>query len=189
MKRRFITPCFVACILFATESALRADATNAPTQPELERPHHLLAPTGLTANQPGIAGIAIGGPVGVLTDQQRTSYENALEAMRGRFLELNAKLRAARQDFLNTSVTVKFDENLIRQKALAAAQIEADLAVIRIKALSEVQPPLSPEQIEKIKSGRPGPMRQFGRPGFDRQRRQESPAVTNGDVNGLPPKQ
>jgi Spy/CpxP family protein refolding chaperone len=184
MRRTLLTVGIFACTLFSTTSILRAQTNNAPAQ-DPERPHKLLAPTGLAASQPNIAGVAIGGPVGVLTDQQRASYETIMSAMRGRILELDSRLHAARQDLLNTSVGTKFDEKLVREKALAAARIEAELTVLRIKAYSEVQPPLSPEQIAKVKAGEPGPMRRLQRRGLPG----ESPGTTNQDANGLPPKQ
>jgi Spy/CpxP family protein refolding chaperone len=179
MRATLFTSCFAACILFSTSTTLRADPTNAPVQNP--RPgFRPLAPTGLNAGQnPGIAGFALGGPVGALTDQQRASYQVTMKELRPKFAELDAKLRAARQDLLDTSVTGKFDENVIRQKALAAAKIEAEMTVLRVKAFSQVQPPLTPEQIEKIKSGQPGPMRTLHR---------ESTTTTNRDDNGLPPK-
>ena len=135
-----------------------------------------------------VGGIALGGPVGVLTDPQRASYETALTNERGRMLELQAKLRAARQDFLVTSLDQKFDENVLRQKAFVAARFEAEMAVIRAKAMSQVQPPLTPEQIEKIKAGQPGPVRPLGRQQIERPVQRQPPTGTNQDVNGLPPK-
>lgn len=139
--------------------------------------------------QAGVQGFALGGPVGVLDDQQRASYMAAMGRQRAKMLELDAQLRIAREAFVAASVDQKFDENAMREKAMAAYRIEAEMAVMRAKALSEVQPPLTAEQIEKIKTGQPGQVRQL------RPRQQlENPAPrnpvvnTNADVNGLPPK-
>jgi Spy/CpxP family protein refolding chaperone len=166
MRRILFTSSFLACILACSVS--RAQTTGGIHPGE----------------NPAITGIAIGGPVGVMTDEQRASYQTTLRAMHGQIAELDAKLRAARQDVLDTTLTTKFDENVIREKAFAAARIEAELAVIRAKALSQVQPPLSAEQIEKIKNGRPGPMHPI-----EHAPRREAPPETNNDKNGLPPKQ
>jgi Spy/CpxP family protein refolding chaperone len=178
MRRTLFTFGYAAGILLAASFSLRAEPAGAALNPPAARGS--LAAAG----QNNVAGYALGGPVGVMTDEQRASYQTTLRAMHGRIAELDAKLRVARQDVLDTALTTKFDENVIREKALAAARIEAELAVIRAKALSQVQPPLSAEQIEKIKSGRPGPMRPLERPP-----RGESRAGTNHDDNGLPPKQ
>jgi Spy/CpxP family protein refolding chaperone len=128
--------------------------------------------------------------MGVLTDEQRTSYQAALGRERGLMMELQTKLRVARQELVNASVGQKFDENVMRQKALAVSRLEAEMTVLRAKALSEVQPPLTPEQIEKMKTRQPGParpLRQGERPAL-----RPPPAAaavnTNQDVNGLPPK-
>src|SRR4051812_14003930 len=61
-----------------------------------------------SANQQDIAGFALGGPVGVLTDQQRESYVAAMKSERPRLAELQAKVLAARQEMLVASVTGKF---------------------------------------------------------------------------------
>jgi Spy/CpxP family protein refolding chaperone len=163
MRRILLTFSFVACILLAASSGLRA-------QP---------------GGQNGLAGMALGGPVGIMTEEQRASYQEALRAMHPQIAELDAKLRTARQDFLNTALTGKSDENVLREKALAAARIEAELSVIRAKAFSQMKPPFTPEQIEKVKTGQYGPVRPF------EHARPQPPAIssTNHDPNGLPPKQ
>lgn len=175
----------LVCLLLTAPGALRAQS-NVPAQP----PHRPQAPNG----QNQVAGVAIGGPVGVLTDQQRASYVKALEAERGHLRELQMQVHAAQQDMLVTSLTeTPFDEKVIREKAMAAAKIEAEMAVIRAKAFSKIEPPLTPEQIEKIKAGQPGPVRPLNSLNGQRfqgtQPHREAPANTNGDINGLPPKQ
>jgi Spy/CpxP family protein refolding chaperone len=169
-------------LVLAVPLAVAAQQVGASPYAQGQRPAGIL-------QAPGVAGYALGGPIGVLTDQQRASYEAALNRQRGLMTELQAQLRAARQDFVTTSVDQKFNETVLRQKAMAAYRCEAEMAVLRAKALSEVQPPLTPEQIEKIKIGQPGPVRPL------RPRQQlenpapHNPAVnTNTDPNGLPPK-
>jgi Spy/CpxP family protein refolding chaperone len=175
---RVLIPAFLAIPL-----VVAAQSTNAPEGAPRQRP-----PGG--SQNPNISGIAIGGPVGVLTDQQRASYEAALGRQRELMMRLQAQLRAAREDFTAASVDQKFDENVMRQKALAASRLEAEMAVIRARAMSEVQPPLTPEQIQKIKSNQPGPMRPY-QVQQRRQLEQSAPHAsgsTNQDANGLPPK-
>ena len=161
MRRILLTSSFVACILLAASPALRA-------QP---------------GGQNGLAGMALGGPVGIMTEEQRASYQSALRAMHPQIAELDSKLRTARQDFLDTALSGKSDENVLREKALAAARIEVELTVIRAKAFSQMKPPFTPEQIEKVKTGQAGPMRPF------EHARPKPSAGTNQDANGLPPKQ
>ena len=126
--------------------------------------------------------------MGVLTDEQRASYEAALNKEHGLMVELQNRLRVARQDFVEASVGQAFDENLLRQKAIAATRLEAEMAVLRARALSQVQPPLTQEQIQKIKANQPGPVRPFRQGGGVNQRLPATPASTNQDANGLPPK-
>jgi hypothetical protein len=61
------------------------------------------------------------------------------------------------------------------------------MAVIRAKVFSQVQPPLSPEQIEKIKAGQPGRIRPMGQQ-IERPAPHAPSPGTNQDANGLPPK-
>jgi len=149
------------------------------------------APRGQRRGNPqlGVQGAALGGPVGVPDDQQRESYFAAMNRQRAQMIELEAKLRIAREDFVATSVDQKFDENVMREKAMAAYRIEAEMAVLRAKAMSEVQPPLTAEQIEKIKTGQPGPMRPLRpRPQLENSAPRAPAVNTNTDINGLPPK-
>jgi hypothetical protein len=174
MRRIVFNSGFLACILAFTLPVQPANGANG------QRP---LAPTGLTVTpKPAVTGLALGGPIGVMNDEQRASYQAALRGMHREVAALDIKLRAARQDVLNATLTSKFDENVVREKALVVAQIEAELAVIRARAFSQVQPPLSAEQIEKIKRGQPRSMRPLERPP-----RREVPD-TKQDPNGLPPK-
>jgi Spy/CpxP family protein refolding chaperone len=181
---RSIHNLLVPGILAAATLSLAAQTTTAPqTAP------HRPANAGGGGQGAGASGFALGGPVGALTDQQRASYEAALNRVRGNLNELQTQLRAARQDFVVTSLDQKFDENVLRQKALVAAKIEAEMAVLRAKAMSQVQPPLTPEQIEKVKGAQPGQMQQLRRQQMERQG-QHAPASgnTNQDATGLPPK-
>src|SRR6185437_3644650 len=176
IKRTLFTHCLSAGILLTAQSALFAAPTNAPSG---IRPGSRPAPT---VRQPPPGGMTVGGLFGVMTPQQRASYQAAMKAMRPKFVELETQIRAAHWDLLNTSLSAKFDENVIRQKAMVSARLEAELTVLRVKAYSQVQPPLSPEQIERVKSEEPGP-------GRSPERFQHPPGTaTNHDPNGLPPK-
>ena len=128
-----------------------------------------------------------GGPVlSVLTDEQRASMEQALQAQREKMRELNLKLRDARREMLLAGLDGKFDEAAVRKQAMAVAKLEAELAVLRAKALSQIQPPLTPGQIEKIRNAAPaGPgARAAERPAA----RRRMPSDPNRDANDLPPK-
>ena len=76
----------------------------------------------------------------------------------------------------------------IRQKAQAVASLQAELTVMQAKALSQVQPPLTAEQVEKLRGGEGGASE--GRQNLEsRARRQPAPPQSGTDENGLPPKQ
>jgi len=179
---RFTLRAFAPALFLAIPLAVTAQPANGTPRTLGQRPAGVL-------QAPGVAGLALGGPIGSLTDQQRATYEAAMNRQRPQMQELQAQLRTARQDFVDTSVTQKFDENVMRQKALAAYRLEAEMAVLRAKALSEVQPPLSAEQIQKIRNGQPGPVRPLRpRQQLENSAPRNPSANTNADVNGLPPK-
>jgi Spy/CpxP family protein refolding chaperone len=125
----------------------------------------------------------------VLTEDQRASFREAMESQRGKLRELDEKLRGARREALQASVALKFDEEVVRQKAMAVAGLEAEMTVVRARALSQMKPSLSADQIEKLKNQPPfeggAP-----RPGFQRDepRRGDRPARGPRDEHDLPPK-
>ena len=170
MQRKILISSLAVGCLLAALSTLWAQDTNAPstnTQPRIQT----LPP----ARQQGILGI--------LSDEQRSSYQSATTAQRAKLIELQSKLQVAQRETFEAALSPQYDENLVRQKAAAAGQIFADMLVLRTKPLSEIKPPLSVEQIEKLKTVPSPGMNPRVLPGA-------TPAAgTNRDENGLPPKQ
>jgi Spy/CpxP family protein refolding chaperone len=170
----------------AADLKLNSQEASPPMQRNPDRP---VPPQG----GPGVflAGL---GPVGdVLTDEQRASFRQGMEAQREKTRGIETKLRAARRQLLEAGLDGKFDEAAVREQAMAVAALEAETAVMRAKALSQIKPPLSTEQIEKVKSTLAGGPGQFGaRPGGIRTpdaAREHHLTSTNRDENDLPPKQ
>ena len=95
----------------------------------------------------------------VLTDEQRESLGSAAQAQREQIRTLEEKLMTARRALLDSAIGGKSDESLIHQNAEALAKAEAELMVIYVKALSQIKPPLSPQQVEQLKNFQPGPGR------------------------------
>ena len=152
---------------------------------------------GQGGQQPGMMGGAggIARILMVLTPEQRESMRATAEADREKTRELEEKIRDARKAALEATLEKKFNEEALRQKLEAAAKIETELTVLRAKALSKVEPPLSEEQIEKIKNPPPmgDMMRQRqgsgpnGAPGaFRDQTRPRPPSDGPRDGNDLP---
>ncbi len=88
----------------------------------------------------------------VLTDEQRASMRQAMEADRGKIRDLELKIRDARKELFELGLREKFDEVTVREKANAAAKLDTEMTVLRVKAISQIRPPLSAEQIEKVKN-------------------------------------
>jgi Spy/CpxP family protein refolding chaperone len=119
----------------------------------------------------------------VLTDDQRASMREAMAADREKIRDLELKIRESRKELFELGLREKFDEAAVREKATEAAKLEAEMTVLRVKAISKIRPPLTAEQIEKIKSS-PGPDMGDGQPEPPRRRR-DIPR----DENGLPLKE
>jgi len=86
----------------------------------------------------------------VLTEEQRESMRDIMASQREAMRGIQEKIRVARKELLKASLAESFDEEMVRAKALVVAKLEADLTVLRAKAISKVQPPLSDRQIEQI---------------------------------------
>jgi Spy/CpxP family protein refolding chaperone len=123
----------------------------------------------------------------VLNQEQRESMRDVLASQRAATRGILEKMRVARRELLKASLAESFDEDAVQAKAMAVAKLEADLAVLRAKALSQIQPPLSDEQIEKVLN--PPPTDRMP-PGMNRPRPGARPGNLPphgpGDDNGRP---
>ena len=125
------------------------------------------------------------GMLRVLTEEQRASFREAMEAQGDQMRPIAEKLRVARQEAMAAALAEEFDENTVRKKALEVGKLEAEMAVLRARALHKVKPPLSAKQIEQIKN--PPPFNPAGNQ-FRPPRRVDRPPVGPRDENDLPPK-
>jgi Spy/CpxP family protein refolding chaperone len=87
----------------------------------------------------------------VLTEEQRASMREAMAADREQVRDLDLRIRQARREMFELGLKEKFDEAAVREKATAAAKLDAEMTVLRVKALSRMRPPLTAEQIAKIR--------------------------------------
>jgi hypothetical protein len=112
-----------------------------------------------------------------------------MEASRKEARPLEEKMRAARRDLQEAIHSEKLDEQLIRDKAAEIGKLEGDLAVIRAKAIARIHPPLTREQLARMKNmppqfDRPRPPFAEGRPGEPRRR---GPGFDGPPPRPLPP--
>jgi len=169
----------ILSIVFATTLFSCAVTGSAQPSPP-ERPERPLPPDAVrrerplgNVQRPGLADES-------LTEEQRTSMRETMEASRKEARPLEEKMRTARRDLQEAIHAEKVDEQLIREKAVEIGKLEGDLAVIRAKAMTQIRPSLTPEQRARMKNmpqqfdrqrppfaeGRPGEPRRRG-PGFD----------------------
>lgn len=102
----------------------------------------------------------------VLTEDQRYSLRQTMESQRETMRAQQEKIRAARKAMMTAAFADDYNEAAVRAKALEVAKLEAELTVQRLKAVAEVQPALSKEQLKKILNPPPAQMA----PGGDGQR-------------------
>ncbi len=186
MKTRFYT-LFVSLLLPGFTLLSSAQEPNAPAN----RPGNRPPPGNFQRGGPprGMRSLGPGqGLMSVLTEEQRASLRNVMVAQRDKTRELEQKLRAARQELLAASFAAKVSEKVIREKGKEIGKLEAELAVLRARAFSKIQPPLSPDQIEQLKKSmsemrppRNGPPPEAGVGGPPPER------VPQRDGNDLPP--
>lgn len=92
----------------------------------------------------------------LLTDDQRLSLLRNMDSQRDQIQPLQEKIRSSRAALLNQIVSGKFDENLVRQYAAQSAGAEAQLTVIFARALANMQPRLSAEQLAQLRTSQSG---------------------------------
>lgn len=124
----------------------------------------------------------------LLTDEQRLSLLRNMDSQRDQIQPLQEKIRSSRAALLSEIVGGKFDEKVARQYAAQSAGAEAQLTVIFARALAQMQPALSAQQLAQLRNFQPG--RFFG---FRDEAEMPAPEVhlklppsLPTDTNGLP---
>jgi Spy/CpxP family protein refolding chaperone len=158
---------------FLLAGGLLVQAQSDPNQPARPRPpgDRPRAERGEARPQPQPGGPGLAQIERVLTEEQREDMRSIMMAQREAMRETNEKIRVARQDLLKAVLADSFNEDTVRAKAMAVAKLEAELTVMRAKALAQMQPPLSDEQMERIKNAPQERMQ----PGAGDPRRSERP--------------
>jgi len=118
----------------------------------------------------------------ILTEEQRASLREITAGQWTKVRESEEKAREARRAMYEAALVDKFDEETVRQKAMAVAKLDAEVTVLRLKALSQVRPPLSAEQLQKLSAASMSPDQSGNE--TPRRRRPDIPR----DENGLPPR-
>jgi Spy/CpxP family protein refolding chaperone len=170
MKNKYIVHClFTGLVLASASPALFAQQSNAPAQNN--PPSHRIQPfPGANRPQPPSSRNE-----DILTKDQIASLRAVGEAQRDKILDLEAKFHEAQKALFETRLNGKFDEAVTRQKAQAAASLQIEIEVLEAKAFSQINPPLSPDQLEKFRARLTSPPR----PGQSVPGQSGAPAATN----------
>lgn len=151
MQSKILTSCLMAGVLITGGLASRAANTNAPATPP---PGATGAPLqGTNGAPPRVRPLpgTVAGPMAILTEEQRASYQKNMADARTASMELSSKLQASQREITELMYSLKVDENQIRQKMMEEAKIQADIVILRAKAFANIEPPLTEEQFAKFK--------------------------------------
>lgn len=179
---------FAFALLVATCLPLQAQpAPDGPSRPDPSAGEGRRPPRQPQAFPPGGQGLPM--LEQVLTETQRDSVRQSMETKRETLRELQEKIRAARKTLMTAAFAEDYQEENVRAKALEVARLEADLTVIRLKAIAEVQPALSKEQLEKIMNPQPprGPQPGSAGPRASRRAIRSPDGARKGDPQPQPP--
>lgn len=133
----------------------------------------------------------------VLTDEQGESLRAKAEKSREAMTELGKKILEKRRGMIGLLLAQPVDKKGIRAAFKELAKMESEIAIMRADMIAAIKPPLSEEQMEKLKQpprrpqGRPQQARpQQGRPSPDRpqrppaERRSLDELIKRGDGGG-----
>jgi Spy/CpxP family protein refolding chaperone len=159
MKTTALTRILRSTGILALAAALGLQISpSAQAQPEPDRPTRPNPPGNeAQRGQPGgpegfRGGAGPGQPLmeQVLTQDQRDSLRQTYASQREKMRGLQEKIRAARKALMTAALADEYQDEVVNAKALEVAKLEAEVLVLRLKTLSEVQPALSKEQLDKI---------------------------------------
>ena len=87
----------------------------------------------------------------VMSPEQRRNFSGLMREHRQQFEALNQQRAEARRKMTRTLFTEKPDEKAVRKASGEVAKIEADMALLNRRILSQLKPPLSKKQLEDIR--------------------------------------
>jgi hypothetical protein len=97
----------------------------------------------------------------ILTDEQGVSLREKVEASRETMSELGKKIFEKRRGMMGLILAQPVDKKVIRSAVKEIAKMEGEIAIMRAEMIAAIKPPLSKEQLEKLKQP---PRRPQGRP-------------------------
>ena len=113
----------------------------------------------------------------ILSDEQGASLREKVEASRETMSGLGKKLLEKRRGMMGLVLAQPVDKKAIRAAFKEIGKLEGGIAIMRAEMIAAIKPPLSKEQLEKLKQpprrpqGRPQARPQQGRPSPDRPQR------------------
>lgn len=98
----------------------------------------------------------------ILNEKQVASLREKLEASRESMNEIGKKIMEKRRGMMGLVLAQPTDKKAIRAAFKELAKLESEVAIMRSEMIAAIKPPLSEEQLEKLKQ--PPPRRPQGRP-------------------------
>jgi hypothetical protein len=110
-------------------------------------------------------GRGLGG-AGVLDNQQRTALNEILQRDGDLLATLNSNLNTGLTELLKAALATNYDNTLVQQKAEAVAKTQAEILVLRARAIASVAPTFSSNQIDQLVNTTSGQLLLTGGTGF-----------------------
>lgn len=151
---RMITGLFPVLLvvgLFVPQQVAWSQAAAEPAAPPAV-PTPEARPAASPANPAIARPFAPRGPLTDLSPEQQDAFREAW-AREAEFQRVHREeLRKARLALADAMFADPLDEGVVREKSLAAGRVLAELAVSRARALAQIRPKLSTEQIARLKT-------------------------------------
>jgi Spy/CpxP family protein refolding chaperone len=95
---------------------------------------------------------------GILTQEQQTKIREAMQASQDQMTQLREKLTAAQKEAVTAALAKDANEKTVREKIDAVNKIQADLSILRFKAVKEISSTITAEQKSQLEESGMGYM-------------------------------
>lgn len=141
-------------ILALSMATVATSAGQAPTEPRDLRPDRRPQPP-IQQRDAGMPPGRMAGAVDfmrILNEEQREAFRQAMQSTRSRLREIEEQIPQLRREIEESVFAMKLDEESIRQKTRALADLETDRTLLRARAMAAIRPSLSEDQLRQIKA-------------------------------------
>jgi len=123
---------------------LPADSNTEPAGPRGERPQRQ------DRRQIGVPQGGVPGLMRILTEEQARSFRQAMREQGQEVRKVAESMAEARKALLKASLTGEYKAAAVQKQARQIGKLETEMLILRAEAMSQIDPPLSAEQVEQL---------------------------------------